>query len=43
MKHYKTVMFGQILVRQDPLHKCKAPYRRLSGDGSAGRIHQAFH
>jgi len=38
MKHYKTVMFVQILACQDPLHKCKAPYSRLSGDGSVGAL-----
>jgi len=27
-------MFVQISECQAPLHKCKAPYRRLSGDGS---------
>jgi len=37
-KHYKTVMFVQILECQDPLHKCKASYRRLSGDGYVGTL-----
>jgi len=34
MKHYKTLMFVQISEYQAQPHKCKAPYRRFSDDGS---------
>jgi len=34
MKHYKLVEFLSIFGASSPLHKSKAPYGKLSGDGS---------
>jgi len=33
MKHYKSVVFGQILECQDACTNVKSPYWRLSGNG----------